>query len=69
MKTYEWVKCKVCGHTYQAIVPRGGDGSAIYPRRHTRKIPVTNNMGITILPGKREYCPGSFIAATDEEAE
>ena len=65
MKTGEWVVCKVCGHKYQAIIPHGGDGSVIYPRRHMRTIPVTNNMGITILPGKKEYCPGSFIEITD----
>jgi len=66
MKTGEWVFCKVCGRKYQAIVPSGGDGSAIYPRKHKRKIPLTNNMGITIIIFKKEYCPGSFIEITEQ---
>ncbi len=36
----EYVTCSICGKKYSGRVPRGGDGSALFPRKHYTHIPV-----------------------------
>lgn len=33
-KELEKVRCSVCGRIYTARIPKGGDGTFLYPRRH-----------------------------------
>lgn len=33
----ETVRCAVCGHVGPGYVPKGGDGSLLYPYPHTNK--------------------------------
>jgi len=50
----EYVICAVCGKKYKGIVPKGGDGSALFPRKH--KAPQRES-GTRI----KETCPGSWV--------
>jgi len=59
-----YVTCPVCGRNYVGVIPKGGDGSLLCPRLHFQQpAPATSNLGIMIAkyPGKRVYCPGSFM--------
>lgn len=44
--------CAICGRIYQAKIPKGGDGSVWWPRKHYRKASTKVRL--------RSYCPGSF---------
>lgn len=61
----ERVTCKVCQNRYVGRVPKGGDGSVLFPRKHNMSIPVTNNLGITDLPERKVVCPGSYEVAKE----
>jgi len=56
VRTKMKVKCSVCGRIYKAIIPRGGDGSLHWPRKHYR------NLGLSKLERLQDdtYCLGSF---------
>lgn len=49
-------KCAVCGRIYKAKIPKGGDGSVLWPRKHYR------NLGLSCLERQHDdsYCLGSF---------
>ena len=50
------IKCAVCGRIYKAKIPKGGDGSVSYPRKHYA------NIGYSKLERLQDdtYCLGSF---------
>lgn len=52
------IKCAVCGRIYKAKIPRDGDGSVLWPRKHYQ------NLGLSKLERLQEdsysYCLGSF---------
>lgn len=48
----ETVRCSVCRRYYMGRIPRGGDGSAINPRRHF----------INDASGKKKLCDGVHSA-------
>jgi hypothetical protein len=56
----EYFMCPFCSHNYLGRVPKGGDGSMLFFPKHNRIIPHSNNLGATILPGRKEICPGSW---------
>lgn len=61
----EYVTCRVCHHRYTGFIPKGGDGSALRPRKHYRRIPRSTNMGLT-YQSTREVCPGSYRVVLQE---
>jgi hypothetical protein len=56
----EVVTCSVCGKKYAGKVPKGGDGSVLYPRRHKRFVPNPEGYGLNQHSYHREICDGSF---------
>jgi len=50
------VKCAICGRIYKAKIPKGGDGTVLWPRKHYA------NIGLTKLERIQDdsYCLGSF---------
>lgn len=63
----EIVTCSHCGREYVGKVPRGGDGSVLFPRKH--KLSLTsverwcNRAG---TPTNHDWtCPGSYKAAKE----
>lgn len=58
----ERVICSVCKMRYKGKIPKGGDGSVVFPRKHYRKIPLVGPFGILPWTDK-ERCPGSFLPA------
>ena len=62
----EYVTCVVCKRRFIGKIPKGGDGSALVPRKHYQYIPITNNLGITLLPNTKIVCNGSYRIADDE---
>jgi len=68
MKTEkEYVTCVVCLHKYVGIIPKGGDGSTLFPRSHTRDVPISR-YGYGESLGK-ERCPGCNLEALEYNKE
>jgi hypothetical protein len=65
----ERVTCRVCGRRYYGKVPRGGDGSGIYPEWHYRVIPAITNLGVMNKRGRTEVCPGSYQEAVESPGD
>jgi len=61
----DYVTCSVCGKRYKGRIPRGGDGTVLYPRRHRIKIFYTTNLGLSPRRPRYERCEGSFRAAVE----
>jgi hypothetical protein len=63
MKTYLRVRCAVCNNYYIGIVPKGGDGSVLLPRKHYKSHwqPYTTFSGVhhEWIPTV-DCCPGSY---------
>ena len=57
----EKVICSVCQNTYAGKVPKGGDGSELYPRKHSTR--YTINDSHLMLYSEKRVCPGSFEPA------
>jgi hypothetical protein len=36
----EYVTCAICGRKYAGKIPKKGDGSVLFPRKHYRHIPA-----------------------------
>ena len=61
-----YVTCSVCGRVYQAIVPKGGDGSMFVPRKHKMTVATKYVSPINGSPiYKREVCSGSWREGID----
>ena len=59
MSETEYVTCAMCGHRYAGKIPTGGDGSALSPRKHKKRMPGFSFHQRQLIG--REYCPGSFV--------
>lgn len=56
----DYVTCAVCGRDYVGKVPKGVDGSVMFPRKHyAQSIPFINAK-VVIMINNRNYCEGSF---------
>lgn len=53
MRTGEYQRCPFCFNNYQMIIPKGGDGSAVFFPRHKR------HKGFGYSFYDKEVCPGS----------
>lgn len=55
------VRCVVCKRIYVSKIPKGGDGTILYPRLHYEKLlfPVSIIEVMNKVSGK-SYCEGSF---------
>lgn len=54
-----YVTCAVCGYKFKGKVPKGGDGSVLFPYKHYQKI---------YYPLRRvsnTVCPGSYREAKE----
>lgn len=61
----EYVICSVCKRKYKGIVPKGGDGSCLFPARHYRK---PEELKTRERPSRYwRYCPGSSLAGIPME--
>ena len=56
------VYCSVCELDYVGKIPKGGDGSVLFPRKHYRKLKEFSEKGIRYT-GEKEVCLGSFREA------
>jgi hypothetical protein len=63
----QYVTCAVCGKRYAGKIPKGGDGSALYPRMHYQYIPyIDPAMGIMgNKPPTKIVCDGSYREAKE----
>lgn len=57
----EWVTCSICDNRFVGIVPKGGDGSVLRPRKHNRG--SWGRFGRVV----NEVCPGSYRLAKEFE--
>lgn len=60
----EYVRCSMCGRKFVGKIPRGGDGSVLFPRKHWIVVtspPLFLETGIEKYSIK-EVCMGSFQA-------
>jgi hypothetical protein len=55
----ERCRCAECGREFAAVIPRGGDGSAIFPARHRRYVGKELRQGWGRGPGP--FCEGRFM--------
>lgn len=62
MKAHEYVICNFCGNRYVGIIPKGGDGTQLLPRRHRL---ITWQDKVLRHKDKRT-CPGSYSLVTPE---
>jgi len=62
-----YVTCVYCGKRYQGKIPKGGDGSVLFPRKHKVFLhnPVSVGGGISVDKGKFVTCPGSYQEAKE----
>lgn len=57
-KNTKYVTCTICGNRYAGVVPKGGDGSALRPRKH--------NLHVWLQPRSEvKVCPGSYMMARE----
>lgn len=63
----EYVICSICGNRYVGKVPKGGDGSVLFPRKHKRKIgdAICVGGGRFVIKYTAETCEGSYQAALE----
>lgn len=62
-RTGTYGRCPYCGNNYQLVIPKGGDGSAIYFPLHKRRV------GLRLERCNKQICPGSnkeYIEKTTE---
>jgi len=62
--TGERVTCTWCHRRYVGRIPRGGDGSVLFPRKHK----IKRRERTSVFPTYKtivEVCKGSFIAAEE----
>jgi hypothetical protein len=64
-KLEEYVTCVVCGRRFKGTVPKGGDGSILYPRKHRQFSRQTANL--IHMYGEIPYCSGSFKEAVSNK--
>jgi hypothetical protein len=63
-----YIYCPVCGRKYEAKTPKGGDGSMLVPRKHSRDILPLYDYGNTgSYAHRKEVCPGSWQEGIDIE--
>jgi len=60
-----YVTCAVCKNRYIGVIPKGGDGSILFPRKHSRYVIYNTNLHISMRIGNRERCPGSYQEAEE----
>lgn len=65
MAESEKVTCVICGGKYQGVVPKGGDGSVLRPRRHRISLPVSYRTRSGGYRWKTEPCRGSNYDALE----
>jgi hypothetical protein len=66
MTEQQRVTCAVCGKRYAGKVPKGGDGSALFPRRHKILVPDSKPKGLALHSYHYEICSGSFRACRED---
>ncbi len=72
MKKSDWneiVTCSYCGRKYVGKVPRGGDGSALFPRKHNLSLTSAERWSSPFrhVKGHDWTCPGSYHEAKEYE--
>jgi hypothetical protein len=60
--TTEYVTCVICKRKVWGHVPKGGDGSALFPYKHKMTMSV---LGWDGKP-RKEICPGSMLACLED---
>jgi len=51
----EKVKCSVCGRIVSGRIPKGGDGSILFPYRHKKTINKDKLAWFEYCPGYRQF--------------
>jgi len=57
------VRCSVCGRVYKSKIPKGGDGSIVFPRKHYRNIGLSRQERTL----DDAYCSGSYTEGKEIE--
>ena len=67
----EYVTCEICGGRYKGVMPKGGDGSALRPRKHKRKVGITTAIGggNFVVKYNLVVCDGSYRTAKEYAGE
>jgi hypothetical protein len=60
MKNKQRVKCSVCGRIYVGNIPKGGDGTSLFPRMHYGKSISHITVEVINMINNKQYCGGSF---------
>lgn len=62
----QYVTCHICKKRFVGKIPKGGDGTALMPRKHYTKIPVITNLGFMPKNGTKIVCPGSYQISEED---
>ena len=54
--------CAICQRKFRAVIPKGGDGSIVYPYKHKIRVVVIDKHET-----KTEVCPGSYRIGKDTQ--